>query len=65
MKPSEINERNDHFTAWVVTIIIHLALLAGLFFMAMPSAKQSVDPTKPVIENQSVQSPATKIKPKA
>lgn len=64
MKPSEKNERNDQFTAWVVTIIVHLAVLAALFFVAFPHPKSSTPVQNQTIENQSVQH-TNKVKPKA
>lgn len=64
MKPSERNERNDQFTAWVVTIIVHLAVLAALFFMAIPHSKTNVPGQNTPTETQSVQNPV-KVKPKA
>ncbi|MDZ4707860.1 MAG: hypothetical protein SH818_05605 [Saprospiraceae bacterium] len=64
MKPSEINERNDQVTAWMVTIIVHLAVIAALFFVAFPQAENSRPTQNSSIENQAV--PQTgKVKPKA
>ena len=64
MKPSEINERNDQVTVWMVTIIVHLAVIAALFFVAFPQPKNTSPTQQSSIENQAV--PASgKVKPKA
>lgn len=64
MKPSEINERNDQVTAWMVTIIVHLAVIAALFFVAFPQPKNSSPTQHSTIENQAA--PQTgKVKAKA
>lgn len=61
MRPSEINAKKDKATAWMVTIIIHAALLAALLFVGMPS-KTAPSSTKQATEHQVVQS---QTKPKA
>jgi len=64
MKASERNERKDQVTAWVVTIIVHVAVIAALFFVALPHSKTNSPTDKSTIENPSVQN-INKVKPKA
>lgn len=64
MKPSERNERNDQVTAWMVTIIVHLAVLAALFFVAFPQPEKSPAQNTTIENHQSVQH-SGKVKPKA
>jgi hypothetical protein len=64
MKPSERNERNDQVTAWMVTIIVHLAVLAALFFVAFPVPEQNPTQKSTIENHQSVQHTG-KVKPKA
>ena len=36
MRPSDLKEKNDRVVALTLTIIIHAAIIAALFFIAIP-----------------------------
>ncbi len=56
MKASERNEKNDRATAWMVTILVHAALLAALLFVGMPDQPSS-SVSKPGLDQKVVIAP--------
>lgn len=62
MKQSEKNELNDRAAAWMITIIVHAAILAALLFVSMPQRQAGPSGEQPKMENPVS---STKIKPKA
>ncbi len=62
MKQSEKNELNDRVTAWMITIIVHAAIVAALLFVSMPQRPGVPSGETTKTENQVS---TTKTKPKA
>ncbi|MEP7266172.1 MAG: hypothetical protein ABI844_01005 [Saprospiraceae bacterium] len=46
MRPSERNEKKDRTMAFLITILVHAAILAALFFVALPPKEQPTDTQK-------------------
>ncbi len=59
MKPSERNAKNDKATAWMMTILIHGALLAALWLVGMPS-KSDQPLKKDNLEQKAIQGQSPK-----